>query len=321
MKIEKRLSLFILDNMIWLILIAVILFFGALLPHFFLTLRNFKTILWISSRFAFIAFAEAIVLIGGKFDLSVGQMTGFVAMATAIIMTTTGGGGMPWYLGVIILLLMATACGAFNGFFVGKLKFNAFLFTLGTYLIFLGGTIILSTRPILNLPHNYLIFGSDMTLSILIFAIGSLLLYFFLEKTKFAKHIYAVGGNERSSYMLGINTSNMTFFAYTLAGLFCGIAALLYTGYLSAATPMLADGTLFMAFTAAVLGGISIRGGRGSITGVIGGILLIGVIKTGLVMMHISANEMNVIFGGMVIMAILVDRVRERIMKKMPTLT
>ncbi len=316
MKIEKRLILFILDNMIWLILIGAILLFSVLLPRFFLTLRNFRTMLWISSRFAFIAFAEAIVLIGGNFDLSVGQMTGFVAMATAIIIQ--GGGGMPWYLGVIILLLMAMACGAFNGFFVGKLKFNAFLFTLGTYLVFLGGTLVLSTRPILNLPHNYLISGSDMTLSILIFIISSLLLYFFLEKTKFAKHIYAVGGDERASYMLGINTSNITFFAYTLAGLFCGIAALLYTGYLSAATPMLADGTLFMAFAAAVLGGISIRGGRGSIIGVIGGILLIGVIKTGLVMMHISANEANVIFGVMVIVAILIDRVREKITAKMP---
>lgn len=318
MKIEKRLSLFILDNMIWLMLIGVIFLFGALLPRFFLTLRNFKTILWISSRFAFIAFAEAIVLIGGNFDLSVGQMTGFVAMATAIITTT---GGMPWYLGIIILLLMATACGAFNGFFVGKLKFNAFLFTLGTYLVFYGGTLVLSTRPILDLPHNYLISGSNTTLSILIFIISSLLLYFFLEKIKFAKHIYAVGGDERSSYMLGINTSNIVFFTYTLAGLFCGIAALLYTGYLSAATPMLADGTLFMAFAAAVLGGISIRGGRGSIIGVVGGILLIGVTKTGLVMMHISANEMNVIFGVMVIGAILIDRVREKVMAKIPTPT
>ena len=320
MKIEKRLILFILNNMIWLFLIGVILLFTALLPRFFLTIRNFKTMFWISSRFAFIVFAEAIVLIGGNFDLSVGQITGFVAMATAIIITTTGS-GMPWYLGIIILLLMATVCGAVNGFFVGKLKFNAFLFTLGTYLVFFGGTLVLSTRPILNLPYNYLISGSNMTLSILIFIVSGLLLYFFLEKTKFAKHIYAVGGDERSSCMLGINTSNIVFFTYTLAGLFCGIAALLYTGYLSAATPMLADGTLFMAFAAAVLGGISIRGGRGSIIGVIGGILLIGVTKTGLVMMHISANEMNVIFGVMVIGAILIDRVREKIMAKIPTPT
>jgi ribose transport system permease protein len=129
MKIEKKLIIFILNNMIWLMLIGVILLFAALLPSFFLTLRNFKTMFWISSRFAFIAFAEAIVLIGGNFDLSVGQMTGFVAMVTAIIMTTVGS-GMPWYLGIIVLLFISTLCGAVNGFFVGKLKFNAFLFTL-----------------------------------------------------------------------------------------------------------------------------------------------------------------------------------------------
>lgn len=130
---SKKLKLFFVDNMIWVILLGVFLFFGIIKPRTFLTFQNVHFILYVSSMMGFLVFAETICLLSGNFDLSIGEIAGFSAMVTAVITVKSG---LPGYLGIILVVLIGGLCGAFNGLLVGKIRLNPFLVTLGTSIMF-----------------------------------------------------------------------------------------------------------------------------------------------------------------------------------------
>ena len=109
---SKKLKLFFVDNMIWVILLGVFLFFGIIKPRTFLTFQNVHFILYVSSMMGFLVFAETICLLSGNFDLSIGEIAGFSAMVTAVITVKSG---LPGYLGIILVVLIGGLCGAFNG--------------------------------------------------------------------------------------------------------------------------------------------------------------------------------------------------------------
>lgn len=316
----RRIELALVDNLIWVILLGAIIASGVMLGTRFLSLSTLKFIVYSSAKSGLIVFAAAVCLLSGNFDLSVGQMTGFLAMANAMLLTVWVP-GLSWLLGIITILAMGATCGALNGFFVGKLRLNPFLVTLGTYMVFYGGTLMISLHTIsVGFPPEYLAVGGGsigpVPIALIVFMSVALLLHFMLKNTRFGSNLLSVGGNADSARMAGIKTGNVVFWTYVLSGVLCGIAGLLYTGYLGAATPGLADGTLFMACAGAVIGGISLAGGRGSIIGAMGGILLIGVVEASLTMLRIPPEEVQVFFGALVIVAILVNMFQRRMRDK-----
>jgi ribose/xylose/arabinose/galactoside ABC-type transport system permease subunit len=313
---KKKLPLLLIDNMIWLILAGIYIIFALMLPAFWSPSFLFKLV-YFSIPLGFIILAVATCLIAGVFDISVGQLTGFVAVLSATLIVDGCFSGLPTPLLILLPILLGLGCGALNGFLVGKLKLNPFLATLGTYLVFYGAKLQISgASTVSGLPDAYLLLGGESIPTILLFAGVFAMLFLVLKKTRFGHHVYSIGGNAEASEMLGINKTRVIFIVYIISGILCGFAALTYTGFVSAASPTVASDTVFMAFAGAILAGVSINGGRGSLLNVLGGILLITVIEAGLTMMSVSVYTRQILFGVLVIVAIILNRSTARLKDK-----
>lgn len=311
---RDKITLLFIENLIWPILIGIYVFFAIVNPAFRSPSFLYQLV-YFSVPIGFVILAEAVCLLAGVFDLSVGQLTGLTTMLSAdMIVGMNLFHGYQGYLLVLLPLVISLCLGFLNSILVGKLKLNPFLATLGTYLVFYGAKLqTTGAATVSGLPGSYLIFGAQIVPTILLFFIVSVVLYFVLNKTRFGLHVYSTGSNSETSEMLGINKGNIYVLVYLISGLLCGFAALAYTGFVGAASPTVASDTVFMAFAGAILAGISINGGRGSILNVIGGVLLIGTIEGGLTMLQMSVYMRQVFFGALVIVAILVNRAREKL--------
>jgi len=325
---RTRVLLFALDNLIWPILLVAFIVFSVLLPEIFTQYRNIEFLLYTSAGLGAIALAEGICLISGNFDLSVGSIAGFSSMAAALFLTSWFP-GVPGVVGILVLLAVGGAIGFFNGYFIAKFDVNPFLQTLSTLIIFEGGILVLSSRSVYGLPESYLwLGGGDVTLGGLLpqgirvavfFMLGLFVaVWFMLSKTRFGRSIYAVGGDEESAAEAGIDTDRVVIAVFVLSGMLAATGGLLLAGFNGGATPTLGTQQLFPAFTAAVIGGISLFGGRGNVLNALGGVLLLGTIAAGLVMLNIDPQIVQTINGAVLFSAILlytfVQRFRERLL-------
>lgn len=312
---RENLLLFLLDNLVWPILVIVFLGFSLTLPDSFLTSQNIEFLLYSSAGLGAIALGEAICLLSGHFDLSVGAVAGFTAMFGANVLANWVP-GLPGVAGIAVILALGALIGTLNGISVGYLGVNPFLQTLSFLIIFEGGVLAISPYPVSNLPASYLYIGNAeiagipfaVFLLLGIFALFGLI----LKYTRFGLKVYAVGGNKDASKEAGIDTKRVTLAVYVLSGTLAALGGLIYTGYLSSATPALADNDLFPAFAACIIGGISLFGGRGKLTGALAGVLLLGTIEAGLVMLAVDPNIIQVINGIVLISAVLFFTYAER---------
>ena len=318
--------LFVLDNLIWPILLVAFIGFPVLLPEIFTEFQNIKFLMYNSAGLGAIALAESVCLISGNFDLSVGSIAGFSAMATAMFFTEWVPAA-PGLVGVPFLLLVGAGIGLFNGVFIAKVGVNPFLQTLASLIIFEGGILVLSSQSVYGLPESYLWLGGERIelpmfprVPVAIFVMFGLFvgMWFVLTKTRFGRSIYAVGGDEDSSAEAGINTDRVIISVYVISGMLAATGGLLLTGYNGGATPTLGTTQLFPAFTAAVIGGISLFGGRGNVFNALGGVLLLGTIQAGLIMLRVDPQIIQTVNGTVLFLAILlytaVEQLRERLL-------
>lgn len=322
---RTRTLLKVLDNLIWPILLVAFIAFSVALPGIFTSANNVNFLLYQSAGLGAIALAESVALISGNFDLSVGSIAGFSAMATALILTDWAP-ALPGVSGYAIIVLIGATLGLINGVFIAKYGVNPFLQTLSTLIIFEGGILVLSTQSIFGIPDSYLWLGAERltlpgidipyaTFFLILLFVG---LWFVLTKTRFGRAIYAVGGDEGSAAEAGINTDFVVIAVYVISGALAATGGLLLTGFNSAVTPTMGTNTLFPAFTAAVIGGISLYGGRGNVFNALGGVLLLTVIQAGLVMLAFGPELITMINGLVLLSAILlytgVEQIRERLL-------
>ncbi len=323
---QTRQVLFLLDNLIWPVLLVAFVGFSLLLPEIFTQFQNVRFLLYTSAGIGAIALAEAVCLISGNFDLSVGSIAGFSAMATAAILVDVFP-GLPGIVGIPVILTIGGLIGFFNGFCVARFGVNPFLQTLAALIIFEGGILVISTQSKYGLPDGYLYLGgadvavpglADVPVAIFVMVAMFFLVWFVLTKTRFGRSIYAVGGDKDSASEAGIDTDRVVIAVYVISGMLAATGGLLLTGFNGGATPTLGTAQLFPAFTAAVIGGISLFGGRGNVFNVLGGVLLLGTIQAGLVMLNVSPRIVQTVNGGVLFAAILlytfVEDVRERLL-------
>jgi ribose/xylose/arabinose/galactoside ABC-type transport system permease subunit len=308
---SEKIKLWLIENLIWLIVLGVFIAFSLTIPNFF-TIRNILFILYVASPLGFLVFGQTIALLSGNMDLSLAENAGLSAMLVGVILVDW----VPWlpgWVGIILMVLTSTLLGAVNGFFIGKMKLTPFLFTLCTFLIFNWSTYFIRRGAIVKVPEVLLVLGGGKTggifNSIFAFVGMAFILHIFLEYTRFGSHIKAIGGNSEASRMLGINVENTNFWIFTISGALAGICGLLYVGYLKCIPSTIADGAIFLAFTGAIIGGVS--SGRGSIIGAVGGIILMGVIDAGCTMTAIDPALRQVANGLILLIAILINRTRE----------
>lgn len=307
--LDEDFTLLVLDNLVWPILLVAFLTFSVLLPESFLTVSNLRFLLLSSAAIGMLALAESVCLLSGHFDLSIGSIAGFSAMVTGLVMSQWFP-GTPGVVGIVVVLAVGGAIGLLNGVSVAYFDVNPFLQTLAFLIIFRGATIAASTYPVTEIPQSYmyvgggeLVPGIPVAVFILLALFGAVA--FLLKYHPFGLSIYAVGGNEHASRESGINTKQVVLTVYIVSGVLSGLAGLLYTGFLGAATPSLGEGQMFPAFAAAVIGGISIFGGRGNILGALGGVLLLGTIQAGLVMLQVQPTLIRMTNGIILLGAIL----------------
>ena len=295
----------LLDNMIWPILAVVLLGVLVLVPQ---TFRSVELIFWGAVPIGLLVLAESLCLLSGHFDLSVGSIAGFSAMFTGMILGTCPSCWSlttnPW-LGFAIILLVGSLIGLTNGVMIAKVGLNPFLQTLAFLIIFEGAKTAMQTQPVTGLPGLYTQVGGTPRLAIGVmlaaFAIAGLV----LQYTSIGQGIYALGSSESSAREVGINTEQLIIVVYTVSGMLSAIAGLMLTGFTGVVPPLIGEGLVFQAFAGAVIGGISLFGGRGKITGALGGVILIQVVQSALNNSGaIGATQIQAINGLVLLLAI-----------------
>jgi ribose/xylose/arabinose/galactoside ABC-type transport system permease subunit len=316
-KVKMLIKLQFLDNLSWVLIVVFYLFFALLRPAGMLQLRTIIFIIYSSIPLGFLVFGTSLCLIGGRIDLSIAEVCGFVAMLSALIVTKWAP-FIPPPFDVLVPILIGAGCGFLNGFLVGIIGLNPFLSTLGTSLAFDGATLLLHSFPVYKgFSKTYLAVGGINYISIIIVVLVVVLLQLILTRTGFGSHIYAIGGNAQSAEMVGIDPKRMYLALYTLSGVFAGFSALAYTGFLRAVPPGLADGNVFLAFGGAIIGGISLEGGRGSMVNAFAGVLLLGLIEAGLSMFNVSPFLRKIVYGILVVLAIMLNQYRNIVRDKL----
>jgi ribose/xylose/arabinose/galactoside ABC-type transport system permease subunit len=306
-----RIVVTVLDQIAWILVIVFYVAFAIALPHAMLKIGTLTFMIYAAAPLGFLVLAETIVLITGNMDLSIDNMTGFVAMLSGVIILWTP--GLPWYLCILLPPIFGLLCGALNGFLVGMMGLNPFLVTLGTTMAFSGARLLVypGSIPGDRMPPFYLMFGGHPNLAIPSFFVVLVCFWFFLKYTRQGNHLYAVGGSSEASLMMGINLKKALFLTFVLSGLLAGIAGLFYTGFINSVSRNLANSTLFPAFAGAVIGGVSIKGGRGSPINAFAGTLFIGIIEGGLTMFAIAPEGRTMVYGILVIVAIFINKSRD----------
>jgi ribose transport system permease protein len=299
---------------ITLVLIFLVVFL-SLFTSTFLTGTNIFNILRAFSWIAISAFGECMVIITGGIDLSVGSVMAFSGLIAAMMMTAH----VPIALSVLGGLATGGVIGLLNGLMVTKAKLPPFIATLGMLLMARGLCVGLTNGwPVRDLPAGFSVLGQydipgvGIPLPLIFVLVFAFLVSIFLSRTIWGYRIYAVGGNEESAGLSGINTGRVKILVYVLASLLTAFGGILMTSRLGVAAPTAANGYELDVIAAAVVGGTSLSGGEGSILGVLIGAAIMQVLRTGLVLIGVSAYWLQAIQGLVIVSAITLDQLRKR---------
>lgn len=325
--------LLVLKLRTFIALIAVVVFFSLMAPNF-LSVANLVIISKHVAINAFLAIGMTYVILTGGIDLSVGSIVGLVGMVAGALLTF--GIPVPW-LGVVIYpnvfevvlitLIVGTLIGAGNGLLITRFGVAPFIATLGVLYVARGSAMLLSggaTFPNLvgkaDLANQgFPVLGSGtvlgIPLSVLILVALALLATYVAGSTPLGRQIYAVGGNERAATLSGVNVNRVKMIVYMISGFCASIAGLVVASQLVAAHPASGETFELNAIAAAVLGGTSLSGGRGTIGGTIVGAFVIGVLSDGLVMMGVSEFWQMVIKGLVIVAAVVLDQLQRKVAK------
>lgn len=295
-------------SLIGLVVLFVVI---ACLNSSFIDAGNLKNLLRQVSINALISFGMTFVILTGGIDLSVGSI---LALSSALMGSFIVSGLDP-ILGIVVACLIGAALGSVNGLIITYGKVAPFIATLATMTIFRGLTLVYTNgNPISGLTENeaFLNFGQgyffDLPVPAVMMLIMFGILYFILHKTPLGRKTYAVGGNEKVSFIAGIKINRIKIFAYTVTGMLCGMAGAILTSRLNSAQPTAGTGYELDAIAAVVLGGTSLSGGKGRIVGTLIGALIIGTLNNGLNILNVSSFYQQVVKGIVILLAVLMDR-------------
>lgn len=314
-------------------LFAVLIFFSIAAPNF-LSAANWILMSKHVALNAFLAMGMTFVIITGGIDLSVGSIVGLCGMVAGglILNGIDLAVGYTVYFNIyeicLITLLVGISIGAINGLLITKLNVAPFIATLGTLYVARGLSLLSSdgrTFPNLVGKAEYMttgfgVLGSGRFLglpfSIWLLIIVALAAAYIARSTPIGRHIFAVGGNERAAAISGVQVNMVKMFVYMFSGFCAAIVGLIISSELMASHPATGESFELNAIAAAVLGGTSMSGGRGTIGGTIVGAFVIGILSDGLVMMGVSSFWQMVIKGLVIIIAVVVDQAQRRLQQR-----
>jgi ribose transport system ATP-binding protein len=301
-KFPKNLSLVFIIA----VLVAV---FGAINSSFF-SINNIINIFRQTSVLSLVAIGMALIIIDGGFDLSVGANLAVGGAIGAMVMGLSGNSA----LAIISVLVTCTLIGTLNGVAVGVLNINPFMFTLAMAALTRGLTLGLMKAQSVGIQDAAFLWLGSTQIGILpvvmIFVvIVYIVFYFILSRNAFGLKIYAVGGNIQAARASGINTKMIVMYTYIITGLLVGIGSVITIGRIGSVQPWVGVGLEFDVITAVIIGGVSLRGGEGTMLGTFLGALTIGILINGLSFMAIDPFFQYIIRGIIIIVVVLIDNI------------
>ena len=297
----------------------------------FLNAQNLAQLAKDTSFIAIMAVGATFVIISGGIDLSVGAIYALASVVAALVFRHFGpdgpnGGSTGWggvLLGILTCVGVGTLCGLANGGMIVALRVHPFIITLGTMAIFRGIAFVLTKgESISGFPEAFRSMvkfqvGNGLTLvplavMVLVAVAGGI----YLKRLAAGRRVYAIGGNELASRFSGIRVERVKLGIYLIAGFTAGIAALLSLGYYGAGTSSDGQGYELNVIAAAVVGGASLSGGKGTALGALLGALIIQMISSGIVILGIDQNFSQIIIGSVVIVAVVLDQLNNWLAKR-----
>lgn len=319
MNMKKFLSVTVKEAGIGLVLVLLIIFFALVAPNF-TSLNNIRNVFTQITINTILAVGVTYAILMSEIDLSVGSVMALSAVAGALVMTTSGlDPGLGLALGMVVCVVTGIICGFLNGFVTATWRLPSFIVTLGMLNIARGTALyITQARTIFDLPKPLTAFGSGALLENVlpwIFVVALVLVLvgqFLLSRTVFGRYVLAIGNNQEAVRLSGHNTSRYKIIAFIISGCTAGIASIIYMARLTIANPNLGAGFELNAIAAVIIGGTSLRGGKGSVIGTLLGASLLGVLTNGLILMGVGDFVRQIVTGVIIVAAVIFDTYRER---------
>jgi ribose/xylose/arabinose/galactoside ABC-type transport system permease subunit len=302
-----------------LIVLAGLCLALALLSPYFLSISNFLNILLATSTIGVLAIAATLILSSNGLDLSIGSLMALAGVVGAYLCVVMG---LPWPFAIIGALGTGALAGAINGFLITNTRIPAFIVTLGMLGIARGLSFIIAPNggAIYGLPPEVVYLGQGRPLGIpapvILLLITALLAHYALAYSKFGRHTLAMGDNENAARATGIPVEKLRQILYMLSGLLAGLAGLIFMARVNAGDPVAGINYELAAITAAIIGGTSLFGGKGSILGSLIGALIMGVLQNGLNLLGVQSYYQQVAIGAVLIFAVWIDQLQSAREKK-----
>lgn len=296
-------------------ILLMIVVFAALEPQF-ISLANISNVLTQSSYLVLLACAQAVVILVRGFDLSLGGTVSLVSLTSALAMTATG--TLPIPAGILVGLFTGLCVGIFNGLCVAWLKINPFIVTLATMNILLAiSSTITGGFPVTGLPDAFSDVFSTATplgvpVPVLIAALLVLVLHVMLKRTRFGRSMFLVGSNPEAAYVAGISSRRVLLWSYALCSVLIAIGAILMTARTGSGEPNLGGALTLQTIAAAVIGGMSLRGGEGSMAAPVLGGLFVTILSNGMNLIRVDGFLQDVTLGILIVAVLVLDRLRHR---------
>ena len=313
MKHRKR---FLKDQRILLALvILLIVAVVSIINPRFIAVKNLITIFQQISVIGILTMAMSMLLIGGGIDLSIGN----IMVLSGVVMARVLGDGGGVLSAVALGVLVGIACGLLNGAVIAKSKCIPLIITLGTSQVFYGLALTISGGRIMSFGGAFNAVGKTrlfdvfpVMLFVLIFMV--VVSYVLMNRTRFGRRIVAIGGNEKNAFLSGIHVTKYKILIYGIAGFFCSIAAIIFSARIDSITANAGAGYETSALTAAIIGGVTFDGGKGTISGAFLGCVLMGVISNAMNILQVETYIQTIITGGIIVSAVVLSNINN--MKK-----
>lgn len=300
-------------------IIFLLCILGASISDAFLRPSNLINILQQSSELSVLVIAQSVILIAGKFDLSLESTVGLAPMVAAWLMltdTSIGGSGIgiPAWAGILVVFLVGALVGLFNGFLIVRLKLNAFITTLAMLILLRGITVGMTNgQTLYGMPDAFLYLGNTrwVGLPVSIWVAGLLYVTFglFLRYHRIGRNLYAIGGNPQAARVTGIPVDRMVWGVFILGGVLAALAGLMLTGRIASVVASQGQNMIFYVFAACVIGGISLNGGQGRLIGALTGVLMLGILQNVLTLAQIPSFWIDACFGAIILISLIITRI------------
>lgn len=299
---------FLAQYAIVLVLIALVVFFSLRAPQFLKSTNIFNILRQVAIN-GIIAVGMTMVLLTGGIDLSVGSIVGLSCVLTANLLLAS----VPSALAVLITLAVGVLVGLINGFFINMFNIPPLITTLAMQTAIRGvAYIITGGLPVFGFDQAITVIGKGylgpIPIPVVIMALVFIVGIIFLEKTRYGRYIYGVGGNEEASRLSGVNVKNIKYMVYAICGMLAALAGIVLLARVNSGQPKAGEKYEMDAITSAVLGGVSIAGGEGKLGFVVIGVLLMGVLSNGMIQLNVQEYVQWVVQGGTLVLAVGFDR-------------